>query len=148
MTHQEIKEKIPLLVAGELTDSEKEIIENHIAECDECRQEYQEFKEMDMVFEEVNFTDPDEQLMEQYWSGIYNKLEKSTGVILASVGVALLLFLGTVCLFRDFLFNNSEPLFLRLGAGILIAGVVIIIVSVVREQYFYYKKERYKEVKK
>lgn len=146
MNHQEIKEKIPLLISGELKESEKVIVEKHIVNCEMCKLEYDEFLEMEKVFENVSFKDPDDKLMEEYWSGIYNKLEKNTGVVFASIGAALLLFLGAMCFFRDFLFNSLEPLSLRIGAAILIAGVVILIVSVVREQYFYYKNERYKEV--
>ncbi len=148
MNHQEIKDKIPLLVSGELNETEKLIVEQHISECEECRAEYNEFLNLENVFNQVDFKDPDDLLEEEYWSGIYNRLEKNTGVLFATTGVVILLFISALCFFKGFLFNSEEPLMLRLGAGILIIGAIILLVSIVREQYFYYKKERYKEVNK
>jgi len=148
MNHQEIKDKIPLLVSGELNENEKIAVEKHIKECEECRTEYEEFLSLENVFSKVDFKDPDDLLEEEYWSGIYNRLEKNTGIVFATTGVVILLFISALYFFQGFLFNAEEPLMLRLGAGVLIIGAIILLVSIVREQYFYYKKERYKEVKK
>jgi hypothetical protein len=148
VNHREIKDKIPLFIANELNEKDTEFVENHIKVCKECRLEYEEFVKLENVFDQLSFKDPDELLEEEYWSGIYNRLEKTTGVLFATAGAVIFLFLGALFFFQDFLFNSDNSLLLRVGSGILIGGIIVLLVSIVREQYFYYKKERYKEVKK
>ncbi len=44
--------------------------------------------------------------------------------------------------------NPEIPLFLKIGILALMGGFIILLVSLLREQLFVHKRERYKEIEK
>ncbi|MGA2622284.1 MAG: HEAT repeat domain-containing protein [Bacteroidota bacterium] len=44
MTHKELKKLLELLLYDDVTAQERDIIEAHLAECDECREEFEQLK--------------------------------------------------------------------------------------------------------
>lgn len=54
MKHQEIKELLPLYIDGGLDRDEVELVEAHLAECEECRQELESYQENFAFLSEVD----------------------------------------------------------------------------------------------
>lgn len=83
-----------------------------------------------------------------YWLGIYRKIER--GFAWTAISAGLIIFVGFVIInaIDAFLKNTTTPLILKWGIGILSVGVFILLVSVIREKIFTYKKDKYKEIQR
>jgi hypothetical protein len=85
---------------------------------------------------------------EIYWTSVYNRLERRIGWILLSLGVMILLFFGGYKAIEGIIQDPTTPLILKVGILVLLGGLVVLLVSIIRERIFVRKRERYKEVKK
>jgi predicted anti-sigma-YlaC factor YlaD len=148
MDHRKIKELISSYHDGELDSSQREMIEKHLQQCEECRREYEEMGRFEEVMQKMQFKKPYKEVWESYWSTVYNRLERSLGWILLSIGGMILLFFGGYKAVEGIIQDSSTPLILKIGILTVLGGVVILLVSLLREQLFVQKRERYKEVEK
>jgi len=148
MRHDEIKKLVTLYHDGELGEKDERIVEQHIQECQECRKEFEEIKKLEGVMDKMELKQPSKEAWEQYEKSVYNRLERKIGWIFLSVGAMILLFFGGYKLVEGLIKDPSCPVLLKVGILVGLGGVVILIVSLAREQLFSYKKERYKEIKK
>lgn len=148
MEHKKIKELISSLFDGELDNKEKKLAEEHLQECSECRKEFEGMKEFEEVMGKMEFKKPSKEVWEIYWASVYNRLERRIGWILLSIGAMILLFFGGYEAIKGIIQDPTTPLFLKVGILALMAGVVVLLVSLIRERIFVRKRERYKEVEK
>lgn len=146
--HERYKTLIIAYLDGEIKKNEERELLKHLDICLECRRDLEDFKKLKEVMGHMKFTEPDERIWETYWSSVYNKLERSVGWILTSIGAIILLFYGGYKAVENIIKNPSIPLFLKIGILSLLLGIVILFVSVLRERIYIRKKERYKEVEK
>ena len=91
---------------------------------------------------------PRKEMWEVYWSTIYNRLERRIGWILLSIGGMILLFFGGYKAIEGIIQDPSIPILLKVGILTVLGGMVVLLVSLLREQIFVHKRERYKEVEK
>jgi predicted anti-sigma-YlaC factor YlaD len=148
MDHQKIKELISSYCDGELDNGQKRVIEKHLEQCEECRHEYEEMGKFEEVMRKMQFRKPHKEVWESYWGAVYNRLERRVGWILLSIGGMILLFFGGYKAVEGIIHDPSTPLILKIGILTVLGGVVVLLVSLLREQIFVYKRERYKEVEK
>jgi len=148
MDHQKIRELISRYHDGELDQEQRRQVERHLGECRECRREFEEMSRFEEVMTKMAFRKPKKETWEVYWASVYNRLERRIGWILLSIGGMILLFFGGYKAVEGIIQDPSTPLLLKVGLLALLGGVVVLLVSLLREQVFVYKKERYKEVEK
>jgi predicted anti-sigma-YlaC factor YlaD len=148
MDHQKIKELISSYHDGELTGKEKQMVEEHLKQCGECRREYEEMSRFEEVMGKMQLKKPHKEVWETYWNTVYNRLERSIGWILLSIGGMILLFFGGYKAIEGIIQDPSTPVLLKIGILTVLGGVVVLLVSLLREQIFVHKRERYKEVEK
>ena len=148
MDHQKIKEFISSYYDNELDEKQKEKIEKHLEECPECRKEFEEMRKFEEVMSKMKLKKPSKEVWQVYWSSVYNRLERQIGWILLSIGAMILIFFGGYKAVEGIIQNPNTPLFLKIGILSLMAGVIVLLVSLLREQLFTRKRERYKEVEK
>lgn len=93
--------------------------------------------------------EPPDEVWENYWSRVYNRLERGLGWILISIGAMILLFYGGFKAVESLVKDPAVAILLKVAILVLLAGLVILFVSVIRERIFTYKKDKYaKEVKR
>jgi len=148
MKHQEIREKLPLFAGHELPAPEHTEIAAHLQSCESCRRELDEIRKLDGLLSGLRLPEPPDELFESYWDGIYNNLERRFGWILLSLGAIVLVYMGLLALIRDVLANPGVAFVIKAAMVCLVGGIAVLAVSVVREQLFYRKRERYREVRK
>lgn len=148
MRHEEIKKWVSLYHEGELDEEKKRIVEKHIKECLECRREFEDMKKLEDVMNKVELKQPPKEAWERYEKSVYNRLERKVGWIFLSIGAMILLFFGGYKLIESIIKDPGCPVLLKIGILAALVGVVILIVSLTREQLFSYKRERYKEIEK
>jgi predicted anti-sigma-YlaC factor YlaD len=141
----------PLLmgyVDQELTELETIRIEDHLKECCDCREELEEFRRLKEATQDMRVLMPDDKYWEDYWSHVYNRLERKIGWIFTSLGTILLMSYGVYRSVSELLFRAGIPILIRIGVLALIVGLCTLLVSVLRERLFLFKSDKYERIKR
>ena len=97
----------------------------------------------------MKYKEPPDEARENYWSRVYNRLERGLSWILISIGAMILLFYGGFKAVESLVKDPTVAILLKVAILLLLAGLIVLFVSVVRERIFTYKKDKYaKEVKR
>ncbi len=65
-----------------------------------------------------------------------------------SIGAMIILFFGGYKMVESIIADSSTPFLLKVGILAALGGIVVLLVSILREQIFVRNRERYKEVEK
>jgi len=133
---------------GELDEEQKKDFQDHIASCTDCTAELEEFKNLKQMTDQVTLTEPEDKIWEQYWSNIYNRVERSIGWILLSIAGIFLLIYSGFKLIEEIINDPTVDIILKVTLLALIAGLSVMFVSALRERLFIRKKDRYKDVRR
>jgi len=148
MEHQDIKKLISSYYEGVLSEKQRQAVDVHVAACVECRRELEETRQFEEVMNKMELKKPKPEVWQMYWASVYNRLERRFGWILFSIGAIILLFYGGYKMIEAIIVDTTVPLLLKIGFLVILAGFVVLLVSVGRERFFVRKRERYKEVEK
>ena len=148
MDHEEAKIALMGYLDGELEESRRSQLEEHLAGCAGCRDELGRFRSLREVMKPMKFQEPGDQLWDEYWTGIYNRMERGVGWIFVSLGAIVLISFGLFQWVKAMLGDAAIPWYIRGAIFFLVTGLVILLVSVARERIFLHRTERYKEVKR
>lgn len=148
MPDDEFKTLLMGYLDEELTDAEILRVENHLKECRECSLELENFRRLKGATRDMRVLMPDEKYWEDYWSHVYNRLERRIGWILTSLGAILLASYGLYKILARFVLSPNIPWIIRLGIMALVVGMCALIVSVLRERLFLYKSDKYERIKR
>ncbi|MBI5266735.1 MAG: hypothetical protein HY851_05830 [candidate division Zixibacteria bacterium] len=135
-------------VDNELTEQERIEFERELAVNAELQRELKEFNRLKTVTGQMKYADLPDQVWEAYWQSVYRKVERGAGWVLASVGAIVLLVFGVFEAFSKLYADPTAPLWLKTGLTLGAVGLIILLVSLIRERFFAYKRERYTEVEK
>lgn len=141
----------PLLAGymdGELTREETERFKKHLSHCTDCRDDLLQLGELKEVTEHMKHEHLPDAFWDQYWLGVYNRMERGLAWVLLSIGGTILVGFGLWQLVSEFFLNAEVPLLLRLGLGITIAGSAVLFVSLIRERMRMWRHDPYKEVQR
>jgi hypothetical protein len=111
----------------------------------------EELKDMDKLKEVIGMLEPvnPEREWEDYWSSLYNKLERRIGWIVFSVGAILTLTFVGFQFIKELIRDPQIALYAKIGLIALILGLAILFVSVLRERITLSRTDKYsKEVKR
>ena len=95
------------LVDGEVNDSDREIIMSHIAECEDCKKEYEELLAIRDAFGDLGCALPEGKLAESTMKEIYKKVypEKKKSFLFRHMGTVAALFI--VAIFCIYTMNSN-----------------------------------------
>jgi anti-sigma factor RsiW len=128
---------------GELSDEQRALFEEHLETCETCQAELAAFQGLNKELATMTFADPTDQELETYWQGIYNRIERGVAWVLVSIGVIFLLSFAAFKLIESFIASSEVALALKIGVVCLIFGLVVLLVSVVRERLTICRTDRY-----
>ncbi len=148
MTCHDYKDLMMGYLDNELSDEQKRKFEEHLAGCPECANELKEFRKLKAITDEVTLVEPEDRIWQDYWDGIYNRIERSAGWIVFSVAAILLAIYGGFKLIEDIIKDTTVGMLLKVGLLALIAGLAILFVSVLRERLYFRQRDRYKDVRR
>jgi len=135
-------------IDGELSPEEKIEFEKHLSECKECRTEMDAFLKLREVTGAMRYADIPEHIWDNYWRSLYRRLELGLGWVLLSIGIIIVLGFVAFYLVKGFFLNPQEPLLLKIGIGAGGFGLIVLVVSAIRERLFAVKRDRYSEVER
>ena len=148
MTCHDYKDLLMGYLDNELSNEQRNRFEEHLAGCPECAGELKEFQKLKAITDEVTLVEPEDQIWQDYWHGIYNRIERSIGWIIFSVAAILLVIYGGFKLIETIVTDATVGMLLKLGLLALIVGLAILFVSVLRERIYFWSKDRYRNVRR
>ncbi len=148
MTCRDYKEMMMAYLDNELDDTERRAFEKHLEQCELCRAELNEFKELKKLTDNVKLIEPEDKVWAQYWGQIYNRIERGIGWILLSVAGMILLFYGGFKMIECIIKDPAVEMIFKIALILLIAGLSILLVSVLRESLYFRNKDRYKDIRR
>lgn len=129
---------------GEMDDRERAAFERHLEGCGDCRCAMEELREVNRLTGSITMKDPQDEFWNLYWKGIYRRLERRTAWIFMIAGVGMLVGYELYRAFSSF----GRITFQKVALIVLIVGLVLLLVSVVRERIHQYKSDPYRDVKR
>jgi hypothetical protein len=148
MEHREFDELLKKYVNGDLSEKENERFREHLVSCRHCQQEMNHYDALEDMMKKMRLKDPEEAMWEGYWASIYNRLERGFGWIIFSIGAIILVFYGLFKLVEQLIADPTVAIMVKAGILALLLGLAVLVVSILRQQLFAYRKERYREVQK
>jgi len=148
MTCHDYKDLMMGYLDNELSDQQRRQFEEHLAGCPECAGELEEFKRLKAITDEVTLVEPEDRIWQEYWEGIYNRIERGIGWIVFSVAAILLIIYGGFRAIEEIIKDPKIELIFKVGMLALIVGLAILFVSVLRERIYFWRRDRYKDVRR
>ncbi len=138
------KELMMASLDGEIGVEDRAELESHLAECADCKREFDELSELSELVGEIELTKPSQEDMMKYWPSVYAKIERGAGWGLVVIGALIWVAYGTFLFITDPTIGSMTKFLIALP----VVGVLMLLISVVRERINVSKTERYKEVER
>lgn len=132
----------------ELSAEQTRQFEEHLTTCKQCTSQLQEFRQLKAITDQMTLVEPEDRLWQQYWDGIYNRVERGIGWIIFSVAAILLTIYGGFKAIEALITDPTVGLLLKIAMLVLLVGLAILFVSVLRERIFFWSKDRYRNVRR
>ena len=136
------KNLICKVLDGNATSEEEKMMNELNMKNPEVHAEFNAQKNVVDSFSSVGLPELDDTLRQQFISGVYNKLERTTGWILSCLGIAFILCYGIY----EFITQPDINAVYRLGIAAIIVGFGLLFSSVLRGRLKLKKHDKYKEV--
>jgi anti-sigma factor RsiW len=143
------RKEAPLLSAyvdGELEPDDVARVEAHLAADEQTRREVDKLRRLKAVTGAMRLKEPPTEEWEVFWRSVYNRTERSLGWILLCLGIVVIGAWGATEALTALLGTDELPLLVRGSVLVLAAGLLVLLISAVRERVFRRNRTRYKDV--
>lgn len=148
MPHEEerVRHLMMAEVDREISGEGRRELESALDADPDLRHELDTFQRLKEVTDTMTPLKPPGETWDGYWEHVYRRLERGIGWVLVSLGTITVGTWGLWTLVRDVIRDTTMPVYIRWGVLALLAGGVILFVSVARERLFLRKTDPYKDV--
>lgn len=129
---------------GEICAEERAELESHLVSCEKCRREFEELERVSELVGDIELQRPSREDMMKYWPSVYAKIERGAGWGLVIIGAIIWVGYGVYLFITDPTVGSVTKFLVALP----IVGVLMLLVSVIRERLVVSRTERYKEVER
>ncbi len=138
------KELMMASLDGEISAEDRAELESHLAECADCRRDFDEHTMLSELVGEIELPKPSQEDMMKYWPSVYAKIERGAGWGLVVIGALIWVAYGIYLFITDPTIGSMTKFLIALPA----VGVLMLLISVIRERINVSRTERYKEVER
>ena len=138
------KELMMASLDGEISVEDRAELESHLAECADCRREFDEHRTLSELVGEIELPRPSQEDMMKYWPSVYAKIERGAGWGLVVIGALIWVAYGIFLFITDPTIGSMTKFLIALP----VVGVLMLLISVIRERVSVSKTERYEEVER
>ena len=131
---------------GEVTEAEQAELSALLKDDAALETEWNQLVRLKEATSTMALRQPPEEVWDRYWGGVYRRLERGVGWILLSLGAVVLLSYGLWIFVQDLIQVSELPLFAKIAVLTVIVGLVVLLVSVIREKLFVRRSDPYKDV--
>lgn len=133
-------------VDEEISGEERAELDRAMASDSGLRDEMEAFQRLKEVTDTMTPRRPSGETWDRYWEDVYRRIERGVGWVLISLAVIVLGTWGAWQFVHELLVDRSAPAFIRWSVLALVAGLVILFVSVLRERLFMQRSDPYKDI--
>jgi anti-sigma factor RsiW len=132
---------------GELSAAERELVESWLAMDDRARKELDRIVQMKAFTDHLALVPAPEESWEEFHKRMHHRAERGLGWTLLVAGASVV---GIYLALRVLLvvMALAIPVVIRLGLLVAAAGLVILLISALRERLFTRKRDRYDDVRR
>ena len=130
-----------------LTDNEKKELDKFLMD-EDYKKEFQNQINVKEAVMNWNLKKPKSEFWDNYWLNTYNRLERGVAWILISIGLTLLIGFAVFQFIQKLFVDDGGPFIIKIGLIVLFTGALILILSLIREQFIKTKNDSYKEIKR
>ena len=132
----------------ELAGGEREELDQLLAEDPKLRGEWDQLHEVKEVTNTMSLRRPPEETWEQYFGSVYNRMERGFAWILLSIG-AIVLTGWVLWVGLEELWGTTDiPMYVKIAIYATLLGLLVLLVSVIREKLFVRRTDPYKEIQR
>ncbi len=131
---------------GELTSAEEQEFDNILATDSDLKKEFEQYKKLKKATTTMRFKAPPPEVWDNYWLGVYNKMERGIGWLIFTIGAVILLTYGGFKAVEAVINDPGLAFIAKVGILLTIGGLAVLFVSVAREKFFTRKHDPYKEI--
>ena len=136
------EELICKVVDGLASPEENEELEALMAKHPDLKEELDNQRNLGSALECVGVRELQDDIADQYWGNVYNRLERKTGWVLTIIGVAILAGFGLYQLETDPAIHHAY----KIGVAVLVIGLVLVFAGVLKMRLKMHKKDKYSGV--
>jgi len=148
MSCQDYKELMMGYLDNELEQQQRKTLENHLASCSQCAGQLEEFKKLKQMTDGVRLAEPEDRIWQQYWANVYNRIERGVGWVIFSLAGIVLVVYGGFKAIEEIIRDPTVELTLKVILLVFLAAIAILFVSILRERLYFWKTDRYKDVRR
>jgi len=130
-----------------LADEEKKELDDFLMD-EDYKKEFQKQINVKEAVMNLNLKKPKSEFWDNYWLSTYNRLERGVAWILISIGLTLLIGFAVYQFIQKLFVDDGGPFIIKMGLIVLFTGALILILSLIREQFIKTKNDSYKEIKR
>lgn len=142
--HEQIRGLLSAYLDDELTQAENQRVRLHLEECAECRQQALQLEQLKRLTGELVFPDPPGRQMEELQQRLSVRATRGLGWVLFCGGAVALLIYSLVMA----LLHWRPPTVREILGGTVLAGLLLLFFSVLRQRLLELPHDRYRSVKK
>lgn len=131
---------------GEISDSDRAELNSMLDSDERLRAEWNSLAQIKAKTASLGLAEPPDKLWEEYMDSVYRRVERGIGWILLSVGAVVVFSYVLWQIVTELIGDVSIPWYVKGGTIALLVGLVILAVSVIREKYFVFKDDPYRDV--
>ncbi len=132
------------LMDNELTPEETADINQHMVRCETCRKEFDALCQSHSELSAVSYYGPADNELDRIWKSPFSRFTRNSGLLLVIIGwVALIIYA-----LYEFLTTDTEPALPKIATIGIIIGLVVLLLTVLRDRIRAFKTDPYKEVKR
>lgn len=141
----------PLLSAyvdGELDNEQTVRVEAHLAGHPDTRHEVERLRRLKEVTGAMRISEAPDEEWEHFWDSVYSRTERSLGWLAVILGTVLVGGFGLYHLVAAIVTTSELPWYVKGGIFALCFGILLLLVSLIRERIYVRKRTRYDEIKR
>lgn len=143
------RKEAPLLSAyvdGELESDDVARIEAHLSENEDTRREVEDLRRLKDVTGALCLKEPPPEVWEAFWQSLYNRAERSLGWLLLTVGMVVIGAWALLQLVSALVAADTLPLYVKGAVIVGAGGILVLLISVIRERIYKRTRTRYKDI--
>ncbi len=143
---EEMQLKVMALLDGELDDHETAAVKEHLDKCNNCSTQFASLSKVKEVTANMKFKKLPEFYWDEYWKHVYNRIERGLSWIFISIGAIIIFSFAGWKFLNELISDQHIHPFLKVGIFILMVGLIILILSILREKLMIRRVDKYRGV--
>jgi len=145
---KEMSLNIMALLDEELNEDKIGEVKKHLASCEKCSDDYASIKKVKEVTGAMKFKKLPEFYWDDYWKHIYNRIERGLSWLLLSLGAIIILSFAGWKFVEKLTANQDIHPLLKGGIFIFLVGIIILVISILREKMIVRRVDKYREIER